>query len=44
MSVVMMLGAGALVGLVALTVLFLVTLLSDRPEEEAQPTRDGSVL
>ncbi|MFE9244673.1 hypothetical protein [Nocardiopsis sp. NPDC006938] len=44
MSVVMMLGAGALVGLVALTVLFLVTLLSDRPEGEAHPTRDRSVL
>ncbi|PWV49341.1 MULTISPECIES: hypothetical protein [Nocardiopsis] len=44
MSVVMLLGAGALVGLVTLTVLFMVTLLSDRPESEAHPTRDRSVL
>lgn len=31
MSVVMMFGAGALVGLVALTIVFLVTLLAERP-------------
>ena len=55
MSVVMMFGAGALIGLVALTVVFLVTLLTERPVgqrtqemEEAQAPdaqrRDRSVL
>ncbi|MEU3306451.1 hypothetical protein ACWGSK_14260 [Nocardiopsis sp. NPDC055551] len=52
MSVVMMFGAGALVGLVALTVVFLVTLLTEKPltwesEETEAPDaqrRDRSVL
>lgn len=55
MSVVMMFGAGALVGLVTLTVIFLVTLLVEKPvtwetrepeETEAPDTqrRDRSVL
>ncbi|MGW8436857.1 hypothetical protein ACWGKS_17040 [Nocardiopsis sp. NPDC055879] len=52
MSVVMMFGAGALVGLVALTVVFLVTLLTEKPltwesEETEVPDaqrRDRSVL
>ncbi|WP_190318578.1 hypothetical protein [Nocardiopsis listeri] len=52
MSVVMMFGAGALVGLVTLTVIFLVTLLVEKPvtrepEETEAPDaqrRDRSVL
>ncbi len=44
MSVVMMFGAGALVGLVALTAVVLVTLLTEKPETGARPSEDRSVL
>jgi hypothetical protein len=44
MSVVMLLGAGALVGLVALTAVILATLLTDKPEAGAPSTDDRSVL
>lgn len=44
MSVVMMLGAGALIGLVALTVVVLVTLLTERPRDREPERRDRSML
>lgn len=44
MSVVMLFGAGALIGLVALTAVILVTLLTEKPQTEAQSPEDRSVL
>ncbi|WP_017581114.1 hypothetical protein [Nocardiopsis valliformis] len=44
MSVVMLFGAGALIGLVALTVVILVTLLTEKPQADAPSTEDRSVL
>ncbi|MFD6949511.1 MULTISPECIES: hypothetical protein [unclassified Nocardiopsis] len=38
MSVVVLLGVGALIGLVALTVVVIVTLLMERPEAAAEET------
>ncbi len=43
MSVVVLLGAGALIGLVALTVIVLVTLLTERPPARVEGSRDRSV-
>ena len=44
MSVVMLFGAGALIGLVALTAVVLVTLLTEETEAGARSTEDRSVL
>lgn len=44
MSVVMLFGAGALIGLVALTAVILVTLLTEKPETGTPSTDDPSVL
>ncbi|GAA1071843.1 MULTISPECIES: hypothetical protein [Nocardiopsis] len=44
MSVVMLFGAGALIGLVALTAVILVTLLTEKPQTDASSTEDRSVL
>ncbi|MFI6578302.1 hypothetical protein ACIBFB_21140 [Nocardiopsis sp. NPDC050513] len=44
MSVVMMFGAGAIVGLVALSAVLVVTLLLDGAGADVPPSRDRSVL
>ena len=44
MSVVMLFGAGALIGLFALTAVILVTLLTEKPETGARSAKDRSVL
>lgn len=44
MSVVMLFGAGALIGLVALTAAILVTLLTGKPETGAPSAEDRSVV
>jgi hypothetical protein len=44
MSVVMLFGAGALIGLVALTAVILVTLLTEKPQTGTQSPEDRSVL
>ncbi|WP_017588657.1 hypothetical protein [Nocardiopsis ganjiahuensis] len=44
MSVVMLFGAGALIGLVALTAVVLVTLLTEEPESGTHSPEDRSVL
>ncbi|MBE3001078.1 hypothetical protein IDM40_20625 [Nocardiopsis sp. HNM0947] len=45
MSVVVLFGAGAFIGLVALTAVVLVTLLLERPSDpEHSPDQEGSVL
>ncbi|GHC84435.1 hypothetical protein GCM10007079_26380 [Nocardiopsis terrae] len=44
MSVVVLFGAGALIGLVALTAVVLVTLVTEKPESGTRSTEDHSVL
>lgn len=44
MSVMVLFGAGALIGLVALTAVILVTLLTERPQSRETEHRDRSVL
>lgn len=44
MSVAVLFGAGALIGLVALTVVILVTLLTEKVEPDNTPAKDRSVL
>lgn len=44
MSVMVLFGAGALIGLVALTAVILVTLLTERPRAREPEHRDRSVL
>ncbi|GAA1439775.1 hypothetical protein [Nocardiopsis tropica] len=44
MSVFVLFGAGALIGLVALTAVVIVTLLTEKPEAERPAARDRSVL
>lgn len=44
MSVAVLFGAGALIGLVALTVVILVTLLTEKVEPDNTPDKDRSVL
>jgi len=44
MSVFVLFGAGALIGLVALTAVVIITLLTEKPEQERTASRDGSVL
>ncbi|MEU0242520.1 hypothetical protein ABZ234_32995 [Nocardiopsis sp. NPDC006198] len=44
MSVFVLFGAGALIGLVTLTAVVIVTLLTEKPEAEQPAARERSVL